>query len=327
MKYSFLDLVYVKEDKSVSDAMQELAVMAKKAEALNFSRYWLAEHHNMDGVASVATSILIGYVASQTQKMRVGSGGIMLPNHSSLIISEQFGTLAQLYGERIDLGLGRAPGTDGLTAQYLNENFIKNVHNFPQNIELIQRFFSEDNQHSKVRANIAEGKNVPIYILGSSTDSAVLAASKGLPYAFASHFVPQQMEAAFGIYDRQFQENESGQKPYKIACVNVIIGETDEEAQLLSSSFYKMFLGIIRNERSKMKAPDPDFLEGWTANESAIISQMTACSFIGSSSTVAQKIANFVDRFAIDELMISSPIYDLDKRLQSMEQFVSIFDK
>lgn len=327
MKYSFLDLVYVKENQSIADVIQELAVTAKKAEESGFTRYWLAEHHNMDGVASVATSVLIGYVASQTRQIRVGSGGVMLPNHSPLVITEQFGTLAQLYGERIDLGLGRAPGTDSLTAQYLNENFVKNVHNFPHNIDLIQQLFSPENSHSTVRANVAEGMNVPIYILGSSTESAILAASKGLPYAFASHFAPQQLEAAFNIYDTRFQAGSILKRPYKIACVNVIIGDTDEEARLISSSFYKMFLGIIRNERSKMKAPDPSFLEGWSAAETTLINQMTAYSFIGNKETVSEKLSNFVKYFDIDELMISSPVYDLNKRLRSMEDFVSIVRK
>lgn len=324
MKFSFLDLVYIKEGYSTSDAYTELKNTAIYAEKLGFERLWLAEHHNMEGIGSCATSVLIGYVASQTKKMRIGSGGIMLPNHSALAISEQFGTLAHLYPDRIDLGLGRAPGTDGLTAQFMNENFFKNVQEFSKNISLIQKFFSTDNQNSKVRAYVAEGTNVPIYILGSSTESALLSAALGLPYAFASHFAPQQLGAAFKLYEQNFQASKKLQKPYKIACVNIIIGESTEEARLLASSFYKMFLGIIRNERSKMQLPNIDFYNEWTVNEEALIRQMTSCTFIGNYESVARNLLQFINRYEVDEIMISCPIYSQEKRLFSMQEFAAI---
>lgn len=324
MNFSFLDLVYVKEGKSVRDAYLELKNTAIKAEESGFCRYWLAEHHNMEGIASSATSVLIGYVAAHTQKIRVGSGGIMLPNHSPLAISEQFGTLAQMYPGRIDLGLGRAPGTDSLTAQYMNENFFKNVQEFPKNISLIQQFFSTDNENNKVRAFVAEGTDVPLYILGSSTESAVLSAAYGLPYAFASHFAPQQLGTAFKFYTDEFQPSEYLEKPYKIACVNVIIGESIEDAHLSASSFYKMFLGIIRNQRSKMQLPEMDFYNDWTVNEETLIRQMTACTFIGEKATVAQNLIQFIERYEIDEIMMSCPIYSEEKRLYSMKEFASI---
>lgn len=327
MNYSFLDLVYVKEDKTVQDAFAELKATSQKADELNFTRYWLAEHHNMEGVASNATSVLMGYVAAHTQKIRVGSGGVMLPNHSPLAISEQFGTLAQIYPNRIDLGLGRAPGTDGLTAQQMNENFMKNVHEFPQNVSLIQDYFSDDNSASKVRAYVAEGTNVPVYILGSSTDSAVLAAAYGLPYAFASHFAPQLLGAAFKFYTDEFQANGQINKPYKIACVNVIIDKTKEDAKYTASTFYKMFLGLIRNQRSKMKKPDMGFYDDWSVVEEAKLSQMTAGSFIGDEETVARNLKHFIDRYQIDEIMMSCPIYSTEKRLYSMEKFASIMSK
>lgn len=327
MDYSFLDLVYVKEDKTVTNSFAELKQTAQQADVLNFKRYWLAEHHNMEGVASNATSVLMGFVAAHTQRIRVGSGGIMLPNHSPLAVSEQFGTLAQLYPNRIDLGLGRAPGTDGLTAQYMNENFMKNVQEFPQNVSLIQQFFSTENEQAKVRAYVAEGTQVPIYILGSSTDSAVLAAAYGLPYAFASHFAPQQMAAAFRFYTNEFQANDLLEKPHKIACVNVIVGETNEEAKLHASSFYKMFLGLIRNQRSTMKKPDLSYYDDWTVVEEAHLSQMTAGSFIGDEETVARNLKQFVDRYQIDEIMMSCPIYSAEQRLYSMEKFASIMRK
>jgi len=325
MNFSFLDLVYVKEDKTVQDAFDELKATAKKAEELNFSRYWLAEHHNMEGVASNATSVLIGYVAANTSTLRVGSGGIMLPNHSPLAITEQFGTLAQLYPNRIDLGLGRAPGTDGLTAQHMNENFFKNVQEFPKNVSMIQQFFSNENESSKVRACVAEGTDVPLYILGSSTESAVLSAAYGLPYAFASHFAPQQLAAAFKFYTDEFNPSEALEKPYKIACVNVIIGETIGEARFLASTFYRMFLGIIRNQRAKMKQPNMDFYNDWTVNEEALIRQMTACTFIGDKESVAQNLNQFAERYQVDEILMSCPIYSQEKRLFTMEQFASIF--
>src|SRR5690606_1285621 len=243
MNYSLLDLVYVKENHTIQDAFNELKVTAQKADELQFTRYWLAEHHNMEGVASNATSVLMGYVAANTHKIRVGSGGVMLPNHSPLAIAEQFGTLAQIYPNRVDLGLGRAPGTDGITAQHMNENFMQNVHELPNNVSAIQQYSPTDNTESKVRAFVAEGTNVPVYMLGSSTDSAVLAAAYGLPYALASHFAPQQLGAAFKFYTDEFQPNGEISAPYKIACVNVIIGETNQEAKLSASSFYKMFIG------------------------------------------------------------------------------------
>ena len=327
MNYSFLDLVYVKENKTVQDAFIELKATAQKADELNFSRYWLAEHHNMEGVASNATSVLMGYVAANTQKIKVGSGGVMLPNHSPLAIAEQFGTLAQIYPNRIDLGLGRAPGTDGLTAQHMNENFMKNVHEFPQNVSAIQQDLSTENFESKVRAFVAEGTNIPIYLLGSSTDSAVLAAAYGLPYAFASHFAPQQLGAAFKFYTDEFQANGDIPAPYKIACVNVIIGETNEEAKLHASTFYKMFLGLIRNQRSKMKQPDMSFYDDWSVVEEAQLSQMTAGSFIGDEETVARNLKRFIDRYKINEIMMSCPIYSLEKRLYSMEKFAAISSK
>ena len=327
MNYSFLDLVYVKENKTVQDAFIELKATAQKADDLNFTRYWLAEHHNMEGVASNATSVLMGYVAANTQKIRVGSGGVMLPNHSPLAITEQFGTLAQIYPNRIDLGLGRAPGTDGLTAQHMNENFMKNVHEFPKNVSAIQQYLSTENAESKVRAFVAEGTDIPVYLLGSSTDSAVLAAAYGLPYAFASHFAPQQLGAAFKFYTDEFQSNGEIPLPYKIACVNVIIGETNEEAKLHASTFYKIFLGLIRNQRSKMKQPDMTFYDDWTVVEEAQLSQMIAGSFIGDKETVARNLKQFIQRYQINEVMMSCPIYSAEKRLYSMEQFASIMSE
>src|SRR5690606_13067379 len=204
---------------------------------------------------------------------------------------------------------------------YMNENFFKNVQEFPKNVSLIQQFFSTDNQDSKVRAFVAEGAEVPLYILGSSTESAVLSAAYGLPYAYASHFAPQQLGTAFKFYTDEFQPSGYLEKPYKIACVNVIIGESMEDARLLASSFYKMFLGIIRNQRSKMQLPDKSVYNGWRVNEEALIRQMIACTFIGEKSAVALNLIQFIERYEIDVIMMSCPIYSEVKRLYSMKEF------
>lgn len=327
MNYSYLDLVYVKENNTVQDAFAELKNTAKQADDLGFSRFWLAEHHNMEGVASNATTVLMGYVASQTSKIRVGSGGIMLPNHSPLIVAEQLGTLAQLYPNRIDLGLGRAPGTDAATAKQLNETFLKSVHEFPNNVAKLQNYFSQTNNHPSVRAYVAEGTEIPIYLLGSSTDSAVLAAKEGLPYAFAAHFAPHLLQDAFNLYSTNFKPKKSLQKPYKIACVNIIIGENEEDAKLQASSLYNMFLGLIRNVKTKLQAPNMQFYENWTFMEEAQINHMTAQSFIGDKETVARNLIDFINRYEIDEIMMSCPIFSMEKRLYSMEQFASIISK
>ena len=327
IKYSFLDLAYVTEDATIAQTFEKTLDSAKHAESLGFERFWLAEHHNMDGVASSATSILIGYVAGNTKKIRVGSGGLMLPNHSPLVVAEQFGTLATLYPNRIDLGLGRAPGTDQLTASYIRPDFYEGAQNFPKNVSLLQQFLSVENKNSKVRAIPGEGVDVPIWILGSSTESSVLAASYGLPYAFASHFAPAQIKMAFDFYKKNFQANDVLQEPYNLACVNVIVADTLEEAQRLSTSFYLMFLGIIRNERRKMQAPI-DSMDGvWNVNEEAMVRQMLTCSFIGTKEIVKRELTNFLNKIPCNEVMMSCPVYDLEARKKSMTYFTEIINE
>ena len=247
----------------------------------------------------------------------------MLPNHSPLVIAEHFGTLASLYPDRIDLGLGRAPGTDQLTAFALNPNFFENARNFPENILSLQKYFSEENKNANVRAFPGEGVDVPVWILGSSTDSAFLASTLGLPYAFASHFAPAQMQKAFEIYTQNFK-SDNGQKPKKLACVNVIIANSIPEANRLATSFYRMFLGIIRNERNFMQPP-VDSMDGiWNVNEEAHIRQMTSCSFIGTKESVKREISRFIEKYEIDEVMISAPIYHLEDKLYSIEAFSKV---
>ncbi len=321
--YSFLDLAYVCEDSTITETFENSVKTAQQADKTGYTRYWFAEHHNMKSVASSATSVLIGHIAGETKNIRVGSGGIMLPNHSPLVIAEHFGTLASLYPNRIDLGLGRAPGTDQLTAFALNPNFFENARNFPENVLTLQRYFSEENQNANVRAFPGEGADVPIWILGSSTDSAFLASTLGLPYAFASHFAPAQMQRAFEIYTQNFK-SDMGQQPKKLACVNVIIADSIPEANRLATSFYRMFLGIIRNERNFMQPPVDSMDDIWNVNEEAHIRQMTSCSFIGTKETVKREISRFIEKHEIDEVMISAPIYHLEDKLYSIEAFAQV---
>lgn len=317
IKLSVLDLAMVPFGKTPADSFRYSAELAQHTEKLGYHRYWLAEHHNMEGVASTATSVLIGHIASQTKTMRIGSGGIMLPNHAPLIIAEQFGTLATLFPNRIDLGLGRAPGTDQLTANALRRD-LSAVMDFEGNIRELQKYLSEENKTGNVRAIPGEGLEIPIWILGSSIDSAYLAASMGLPYAFASHFAPAQLFEAMRIYREHFKPSEQLQKPYAMACVNVIAADSDEEGRRLATSFKKLFLGILTGKRAKLGPPeDPDdFMDPL---EEAALQQMIRFSFAGGPEKIKMEIQRFIDVTQIDELMVTSPIFDHEARLQSYE--------
>ncbi|MGZ9735994.1 LLM class flavin-dependent oxidoreductase [Flavobacterium sp. GNP002] len=323
---SLLELAIITENSNASETLQKTKALAQLADSLGYSRFWLAEHHNMAHVASSATVVLIGYIASQTQNIRVGSGGIMLPNHAPLIIAEQFGTLEILYPNRIDLGLGRAPGTDGLTAQAIRKDFFEQSQRFPQNVAALQEFFSEDNATAKVRAFPAEGTNVPIWILGSSMDSAALAAANGLPYAFAGHFAPKQMYQAFQFYRDNFEPSEYLDQPKTMACVNAIAADTDEEAEKLSTSLTQMFLNLIRNDRKPLQPP-VDSLDGIMREEEHFhVNQMTACSFVGSKEKLVVELKQFIEYTQIDELMITSPIFNHDDKLKSIRIMKEVMD-
>ncbi|WP_035671584.1 LLM class flavin-dependent oxidoreductase [Flavobacterium sp. 83] len=323
---SLLELAIITQDSNASETLQKTAVLAQLADGLGYNRFWLAEHHNMAHVASTATVVLIGYIASQTQNIRVGSGGIMLPNHAPLIIAEQFGTLEILYPNRIDLGLGRAPGTDSLTAQAIRKDFFEQSQRFPQNVAALQEFFSEDNATANVRAFPAEGTKVPIWILGSSMDSASLAAAKGLPYAFAGHFAPKQMHQAFEFYRDNFQPSEYLDQPKTMACVNAIAADTDEEAQILSTSLTQMFLNLIRNDRKPLQPP-LDSMDGiMSEQEHFHVNQMTACSFVGSKEKLIAELQQFIDYTRIDELMITSPIFNHQDKLKSIRIMKEVID-
>lgn len=312
---SVLDLAMVPLDQTPKHAFANSISLAQHTEKLGFSRYWLAEHHNMEGVASTATVVLIGHIASQTKKIRVGSGGIMLPNHAPLIVAEQFGTLATLFPQRIDLGLGRAPGTDQLTANALRRDMAA-VMDFEGNVRELQQFLSAENKMSAVRAIPGEGLEIPIWILGSSTDSAYIAASLGLPYAFASHFAPAQLFDAIDIYRKNFKPSAQLDKPYVMPCVNVIAADTDYEASKLATSFKKLFLGIITGKRQKLGPPvEPDnFMDPL---EEAALQQMIRFSFVGGPEKIAMELQRFLDVTGADELMITSPVYDHNARLHS----------
>lgn len=322
--YSILELAVVNEGNTPADAFANGLELARHAEQSGYNRFWLSEHHNMISVASSATSVLIGYIAGGTSTMRVGSGGIMLPNHSPLAVAEQFGTLESLYPGRIDLGLGRAPGTDQLTAMALRGDFYNNANEFPQNVLKLQTYFSEENKDAKVRAIPGEGLDIPIWILGSSTDSAHLAALLGLPYAFASHFAPAQFEAAIKIYRQNFKPSKHLQKPYVMACVNMIAADTDAEAKKLATSLYQMFIGIVTGIRKRLQPPVDNMDTIWNDYEKELIDQMLAISFIGSPESIEKKMKEFLEEPEIDEVMVISNIYDQKAKIHSYKLFAEV---
>lgn len=324
---SVLDLAPVKQNKTIHDTFNDSLDLARAVEKLDYKRFWLAEHHNMASIASSATSVLIGYIANGTQKIRVGSGGIMLPNHSSLVIAEQFGTLESLFPNRIDLGVGRAPGTDGLTAKALGRNPNNINQHFPQQIQELQRYFSVENSESLVRAIPGEGCDIPIYILGSSTDSAWLAAEMGLPYAFAGHFAPDMMETAFEIYRQNYEPSAEFPEPYIIACVNGIAAETDTEAQKLATTLYQAFVNLIRNDRKPYAKPVDDMDQIWNPMEKSHVQRMLRMSFIGSEETLVKDFKEFQNLFGVDEIMITSHIYEHEARVKSYEIIRNAVDR
>ncbi len=321
---SVLDLAPVKQGRSIQDSFQESLELARHTEKLGYVRYWFAEHHNMASIASSATSVLIGFVAGGTSSIRVGSGGIMLPNHSSLVIAEQFGTLESLYPGRIDLGIGRAPGTDALTAKALGRNPAIINEQFPRQILELQMFFSKENENGLVRAIPGEGCHIPLYILGSSTDSAWLASQLGLPYVFAAHFAPEQMETAFEIYRQNYQPSEKHPKPWVMACVNGMAADTTAEAQKIANTLYSAFLNIIRNDR-KPYGPPPETMDGlWSPVEEMGVKQKLRYSLIGDRDGVSKQLTAFQKKYQLDEIMISSMIYDQQARLRSYEILMEV---
>lgn len=322
---SILDLSTIVEGKTAADAFHTSLEMAQHAERLGFKRYWFAEHHNMQSIASAATSVLIGYVAGGTSTIRVGSGGVMLPNHAPLVIAEQFGTLESLYPGRIDLGLGRAPGTDQLTSMALRRSLRGSVDDFPNDVVELKNYFAPADASAKVRAVPGEGLNVPIWLLGSSTYSAQLAGMLGLPFAFASHFAPTYLYDALKIYKEHFTPSDQLQKPYAMACVNVIAADTDQEAHRIATSFYRLALGIIRGVRRPLQPPIDSMEDIWSEPEKAAVTQMMQFSFVGSQQTVKEGLQQFLDDTDLDEIMVASHIFDSEAKKHSLELVADLF--
>lgn len=325
---SILDLAnIIQGDQSAGDAFKRSLKFAQHAEQLGYKRYWFAEHHNMESVASAATAVLIGHIAQGTSTIRVGSGGIMLPNHAPLIIAEQFGTLETLYPGRIDLGLGRAPGTDQATAYALRRNLHSDVDAFPNDVvELLQYLGPADNQ-GKVRAIPGVGTNVPVWMLGSSTFSAQLAARLGLPFAFASHFAPTHLFPALEIYHSTFKPSSFLKEPYAMACVNVIAADTDEDAHHLATSFFQIVLGMIRNNRRPLPPPVEAMDQLWSLEERAAVNQMLYYSFIGSPDTLEGELGSFIAKTGVDELMITTHMFDVNAKIRALELTASLFKR
>jgi luciferase family oxidoreductase group 1 len=318
--FSMLDLATIIEgDRSAADAFKRSLLQAQKAEQLGYKRYWFAEHHNMESVASAATSVLIGHIAQGTSKIRVGAGGVMLPNHAPLVIAEQFGTLASLYPDRIDLGLGRAPGTDPLTSRALRRNLKADVDEFPNDVVELINYLGPRKANAQVRAIPGEGTNVPVWLLGSSTYSAQLAGILGLPFAFAAHFAPAYLMQALEAYRTNFKPSDYLRQPYAMPCVNVIVADTNEDASRLATSFYQLALGLFRNDRRPLPPPVGSMESIWTEREKAGVQQMMKYSFIGDTNKVYEELTKFVEATSPDEIMFTTHIYDPVAKHRSME--------
>ncbi|QJX48353.1 LLM class flavin-dependent oxidoreductase [Hymenobacter taeanensis] len=317
--FSVLDLAPILAGHTPADTFHNSLELARQVEEWGFQRFWLAEHHNMASIASSATSILIGHIAGGTNRIRVGSGGIMLPNHAPLVIAEQFGTLATLYPGRIDLGLGRAPGTDQVTAMALRRDPRGAANDFPENVQELQQYLSADNRTARVRAVPGEGLKIPIWLLGSSTYSAQLAGMLGLPFAFASHFAPTYLHEALRLYRSSFRPSEQFAQPYAMACINVIAADTDEEAERMATSFYTFALGIIRGTSLPLQPPVDSMHGRWTDMEEAAVRQMMTYVFIGGPEKIARQLQAFAEKTQVQELMVVSHVYEPAARLRSYE--------
>lgn len=325
--YSLLELALVPEGSTFKHTLNNSLAVAKLAEANHYKRMWFAEHHNAGYIGSSAPAILIGYIAENTNKIRVGSGGVMLPNHSPLIVAEQFGTLAHLYPGRIDLGLGRAPGTDQQTAMAIRSDFFQAAQSFPREIEKIQKYLSAENEHAPVRAPIAEGTDVQLHILGSSPDSAHLAAKMGLPYSFASHFATAHLFEALKIYHEEFQPSEFLKKPYTIVGMNALVADTDEKAEQLFTTLISMFIGVLTGVRQALQPPTKMTAEFREALNHPSLNNMLKYSFVGSKETVNKQIREFLKLTKADELIVTMPTYALEDRLKSIQLFGEIMQE
>ena len=324
-KLSMLDLVAIREGGTTAEALAIARDTARHVEKLGFTRYWLAEHHNMPGIASSATAVLVGYIAGATSRIRVGSGGTMLPNHAPLVVAEAFGTLAEIYPGRIDLGLGRAPGTDQMTMRALRRDRIETEADFPRAVSELQQLLGPRLPNQQVVAVPGNGTEVPIWLLGSSLFSARLAAERGLPYSFASHFAPAMLLPAIEIYRRNFRPSAKLDKPYVMIGVPVIAAPTDEEAEFLASSTYQRVLGILRGDRRCLPEPVADFLSGLHPQERSAIADFLGAAVIGGPDTVRAGLKALKLATSADEMILVSDVFDPALRLRSLEITADLF--
>lgn len=325
IKLSALNLVPIREGQDDKDAINDMVKLAQGLDELGYERYWIAEHHNAPNLVSSATALLIQHTLEHTERIKVGSGGIMLPNHAPLIVAEQFGTMETLFPHRVDLGLGRAPGTDMMTASALRRDQHNGVYQFPEEVEQLEKYFGPGNQQAYVRAYPAVGKNVPLFILGSSTDSAHVAARRGLPYVFAGHFAPQQMKEAIQIYKELFEPSDVLSEPYVIVCLNVIVSDTDTHAEYLASTMAQVMVSITRGRMQPVQPPTDDLKGLLTPREYELAKQRFSGSLIGSEDSVKRQLEGFIKEYGeIDELMAISYIYDQDKQLESYQRLQKV---
>jgi luciferase family oxidoreductase group 1 len=324
--FSVLDLSPIVEGATATDALRNTLDLAQHAEGWGYHRYWLAEHHNMTGIASAATAVVIGHVAAGTRTMRIGSGGIMLPNHAPLVVAEQFGTLESLFPGRIDLGLGRAPGTDVLTSRALRRDLATNADRFPDDVLELQSYFEPAESRQQIRAVPGVGLKVPLWILGSSLFGAQVAAMFGLPFAFASHFAPDALRPALDIYRSRFTPSRQLQQPYVMVAANIIAAETDAQARHLFSSLQQAFLKLRRGNPGPLPPPIADFESSLSAEERAGLHHSLTYSFVGSPETVARGVQSFLEMTRADELIVSGHIFDHAARLRSFELAARIRD-
>ncbi len=325
--FSILDLCPVPQGATAADAFRNSLDLAQHAEQWGYRRYWLAEHHNMPGIASAATSVVIGHVAGGTKTIRVGSGGVMLPNHTPLVIAEQFGTLASLYPDRIDLGLGRAPGTDMLTTKALRRDMVTSVDQFPRDVQELQYYFSPANPGQKIRAVPGAGLNVPIWLLGSSLFSAQLAAGLGLPFAFAAHFAPAEMMQALLLYRSEFQPSRQLDGPYAMLGINVIAADTDAQARRNFTSVQQSFINLRRGMPGQIPPPIDDIDVFCPPADRAGVDYALSCSVVGSAETVERGLRSFMEATQPDELMITANLYEHTARLRSFEIVAQVRDR
>lgn len=324
---SVLNLAPIREGQGPNQAIDAMVDLAQTVETLGYERYWIAEHHNTPTLVSSATSILIKHTLEHTKTIRVGSGGVMLPNHSPLVVAEQFGTMATIYPDRLDLGLGRAPGTDMMTANALRRSTQnESVYTFPEDVQALLTYLGPEERQGYVRAYPGVGTNIPIYILGSSTDSAYLAAKLGLPYVFASHFAPRFMEEAISIYRSRFEPSEYLKQPYMMVCLNVIAAETDEEAEFLATTKHQFFLNVVRGSRTPLRPPVESMNGIWNSMEKEMAQSMSHVTLQGSKETICQQLTSFQEKYYVNELMAVTYIYDTDKQKRSFEILKEVVD-